>query len=947
MSRPHSAAALAVAAHSLPLRGRAYELGVADDVLSGLLDGSGSLLLVHGPPGIGKSRLLAEMHARAGPAGARSLLSKAFEEQQLVPFAPLFTAFLEADPPVGDPEAFRTLSASTDLRYWVVRGLQSAIAAAAARRPLLVMIDDAHWVDAVSIMALSAMMDELANAPVAWVLALGSSGVRPMVRDAIDGMVRAWGPRGHQLRLSAVSVQAAADIVMDVLRAEADDSLMELTNMARGNPFLLVELLQGLSEDGRLLVDRGNVSVTGRELPNRLVDIVNRRLDRLSPLARQVVQVASVLPETFAAVVLARMIKREPSGLIEFVGEAIRADLLSEDDGRLTFRHDLLREAARLTIPSTLRRALERESAAVLLESGAAPEQVAVQIARSAEIGDHDAVSALRSAATSLSRSDPAAAVQLSMRALDLTRSDDFVRPFVVAETIRLLNHAQRFGEARTLTADALSGDLDGEAEAHIRLSISMVSQDRYAECAKQNRRSLALPTISEPTRSLHLGWLAYNLMMDGQTAAVREIVAEAGRAAESCHEDGAAIIVLLALANVECAEGHGLRSLEALAQVRSRVRTGALDVVGDVADVANFHRANIAMAHGRLTDAADAIGRSLDAARRADDAHWLTSLEQLNALRAVTEGRLTEALAAIELAPGGVDYVDERAAGLVHLVVLGELAARTQSRNLLRAAGVAARQGMDRGAARRRAASTVLAHMAWQQGDLAAAAGWLLDDIELLGTPFLATDLDHLVLAARIALHAGDVGLRGRVLAAAATLDREPHGVPLFAAVAEHVRGTLASDADRLGAAVAALADSQRPLLHASALEDFGSALAVAGHEERATGALSAAFDVYAQYESTADARRVGRVLHAFGVKRRISRQRERTGWESLTPSEWRVVDLVSNGATNRQVADHLSVSHHTVNTHLRNVYGKLGIRSRDQLTRLARGDSASSSTG
>jgi DNA-binding CsgD family transcriptional regulator len=164
---------------------------------------------------------------------------------------------------------------------------------------------------------------------------------------------------------------------------------------------------------------------------------------------------------------------------------------------------------------------------------------------------------------------------------------------------------------------------------------------------------------------------------------------------------------------------------------------------------------------------------------------------------------------------------------------------------------------------------------------------------------------------------------------------------------VVDHLRGNLTGDRNRFVAAVEALSTSERPLLHASALEDLGGAFGAAGCREQAIDNLGAAFDLYVLYESTADARRVARSLHAHGVERRISRQRERTGWESLTRAEWRVADLVADGATNRQVAEHLSVSHHTVNTHLRNVYGKLGVRSRDQLTRLARGESATRSAG
>jgi MoxR-like ATPase len=75
------------------------------------------VLVIEGPPGIGKSQLLTEVMALADKGGVR----EAFEYQQTLPFFSLFMATLRADPPVGDAEALRRLGGSADLRYWVVR----------------------------------------------------------------------------------------------------------------------------------------------------------------------------------------------------------------------------------------------------------------------------------------------------------------------------------------------------------------------------------------------------------------------------------------------------------------------------------------------------------------------------------------------------------------------------------------------------------------------------------------------------------------------------------------------------------------------------------------------------------------------------------------------------------------------------------------------------------
>jgi DNA-binding CsgD family transcriptional regulator len=102
----------------------------------------------------------------------------------------------------------------------------------------------------------------------------------------------------------------------------------------------------------------------------------------------------------------------------------------------------------------------------------------------------------------------------------------------------------------------------------------------------------------------------------------------------------------------------------------------------------------------------------------------------------------------------------------------------------------------------------------------------------------------------------------------------------------------------------------------------------------------LNAAFDTYAHHEALADARRVGRELRRLGAERRIvSRPRAKTGWDSLTDSELKVVNLIAQGATNRDVAARLHLSLHTVKYHVHNAFAKLGINSRTQLAQLMHG--------
>ncbi len=203
-----------------------------------------------------------------------------------------------------------------------------------------------------------------------------------------------------------MSPGAVAEMVSDALRANADESLLNLAAKAHGNPFLVRELVGGLGEEGRLEVSGGRALATGDALPRRLGAGMQQRLDHLSADAGEVARVAAVLPDRFSAGLLAAMLDRQPASLLSAVGEAVRADLLVEDGEQLRFRHDLLREAARQSLPESLRRAMERQSASLMLNMGAAPTEVATQLVRSAEPGDREAIAALRQAAQSLGHSD-------------------------------------------------------------------------------------------------------------------------------------------------------------------------------------------------------------------------------------------------------------------------------------------------------------------------------------------------------------------------------------------------------------------------------------------------------------------------------------------------------------------------------------------------------------
>jgi len=916
-----------------PIRGRADELKVIGALITAVAQGRGGVLVIEGPPGIGKSRLLTEVLALADKAGVRALFGEAFEYQQTVPFFSLFMATLRADPPVGDAEALRRLGTSADVRYWVVRDLQAAIHAAASRIPLAILLEDIHWADHATLLALRSLAATRPDAPVLWVLTARTGAGGPAVRETLTALER---EDARFLRLTAMTPSAVADVVQDAVRANADASLLSLADKAHGNPFLLTELVRGLDEEGRLDVSGGRAVATGDTLPRRLSDTMQQRLDQLSNAASQVVQVAAVLPDQFSARLLAAMLERRPAALVSALEEAVRADLLIEDGDQLRFRHDLLREATRQSLPQSLRRAMERQSATIMLDMGAAPEEVATELARSAEVGDQAAIAALREAAQSVANSDPSAASDLSKRALELQPRQDPGRGPLVTETIVLLNRAARYEEAQRLASTTLSAALTPEEEAEIRLRLPTVTTDTTTRHIEENRRALQLPHLSDVTQARHQAWLAYNLAMDGQHGQDSAAANEAAAAAASTGDLESSILSGIALACLDCANGYAGRALHRVEELQALIPAGDMTAH----HLAAIHLANLLAVVGRVEDAAALVAGRTEKSQKERDGMALHIWGLTAGVVHLAAGRLSAARAALEWLPTpdrtGSTFVDAR-----RMVILAEVAARTDDRTLFLDTVTEARDAYSNGSPPvRRGVAGVLGLAAWQRDDVHEAVRWLGGDISLLVTPLVPTVLDQLTLTARVASAAGDAGLRARLLDTVNVLERERPGVRLFSTVAQHTRGILERDADALAAVGSALHSSSRPLLYASAAEDAGRELGRAQRTAEALDQLNAAFDTYIECEAIADARRVGRTLRRLGVERRIvTHPRAKTGWDSLTDSELTVVNLIAQGATNRDVATQLHLSLHTVKNHVHNAFAKLGINSRAQLPQLMRG--------
>jgi DNA-binding CsgD family transcriptional regulator len=218
---------------------------------------------------------------------------------------------------------------------------------------------------------------------------------------------------------------------------------------------------------------------------------------------------------------------------------------------------------------------------------------------------------------------------------------------------------------------------------------------------------------------------------------------------------------------------------------------------------------------------------------------------------------------------------------------------------------------------------------------DAQGARSWLRATTLL---PRFPIDIADDILLARVALATQDDELAQLALTNTQARAELNPGIVSLAAAAAQVRGLLEPSPADLAEAADLFERAPRPLELATALEDLGAEL-TATDRESAVDVLGRALALYTELGAAWDARRVRSRLRELGVRRRlVAAEPETNGWAAMTAAELAVARLVAEGLTNREVADQLFVSPHTVNSHLRHVFSKLGITSRVELARIAR---------
>ncbi len=921
----------------LPLRGRGDELAAIGGRLDEVRSGVGSVIIVEGRAGLGKTRLLDACASMAAERSFRVGRGVTEPHRRVVELDALFDALFDGDNPLVARGTLSDHHASPEQRFWLLQDIQALIEEAALRDPLLICLDDLHWGGPSCAVAMRQLPQRLASLPVGWVMAFRPDQGLPQVQSAKNQLQEAG---AEMIRLGPLGRKAVAEIAVDVLGAEPGEELLRKAELVQGNPFLLIEFFRGLQDEHIVTVESGRAELLEDRLPRRVGDNMRGRLLRMSPTADRLATLASALGRRFSVYDLAEMSRMPVADLLDPIKELVQADIFVESGDRLAFGHDLIREAVRASSPVPVRRALDRQAADVLLARGALPVEVAQQLADSAEPGDETAIATLLQAADALGTTDPGTAADLAGRALELAPARHPLRGPLVARRAISLFAAGLGEEGRQFADTALRQVLPAEEEARVRFSVASMfdlSPDLRADNA---RTALALPDLAADLRSWLWAALFHNLVVAGRTDEALAIEGKAREAVYASRNHTCWFAFELPESAVYYQTYGFDRGLEILQTAERRGLGGQEDARQRLAH--NF-RSWLLAATDRYDEALRVIDEGVAAAQR-DRQNWaLRVFETSRGRQMLQMGQFGEAALALE----GRYSLDE-----AHLVV-GVL----EAPSVVALGKLKIHTGDERGAAEmaeiakimlQTSAPSVQSHAAWylalhamSQGKADKAHNWLCargHDNRLKLFPLFPFEIEDDPQLVRIAVAASDDELAKHAIEQAEHRCELNPGVVSFKAAVAHARGLWRSSTRLLDTAASLFETGQRPLAAASALEDLGRLQVAEGATDDAIASLDRALAIDAQVGASWDAARVRRRLRQLGVRRRIiTSKRPATGWEALTSAEAAIAQLASEGKTNREIAETLFISPHTVNSHLRHIFDKLGVNSRVSLTRMA----------
>jgi DNA-binding SARP family transcriptional activator/DNA-binding CsgD family transcriptional regulator len=927
---------------------REEELAAIGGLVEAAVAGSGRLLVVDGVAGVGKTRLLEEASRAACAAGmdvvrargvaledqfafgvVRQLFEGVLAAASAAERVKLFTgaagvagALMGFSAPGQQPRPVRDASFATlQGLYWLCFNL-------AARKPLFVVVDDAHWADGASLRFVGFVAARLEGLRLVLALALrsGEPGDAAAVLETIRN-----DPHACVLRPAELSERACGRLIHESFeRAPAPEFARACFEVTGGNPFYLRALVDGLAAGG-ISPDADRAEVVCGQVPEAVVRSLVLRLSRLPMAASALARAVAVLGADVELRHAAELAALDPREAAEAADHLVRAGLLAPSRP-LRFVHPLVEAAIYAELPLGERDVMHGEAARVLAASEAGAERAAAHLLVTEPTGDRWSVETLRAAAADArARGAPESAVSYLQRARREGLKAD-------VEVLWELGLAQALcGQAAAVEplekALAMAGDPRQRAMIahHLSWALGGVA-NRFEDAASVLETALddlggTDRTLSQTLESTLLGFAA--LQLSTRPAHRRRLA----RLREQKLGDSPTERMLLAqMAWWSCMEGEPADVVHDLAE-RAAAGGRLLAEVGS--ESSTFYCVPTALLFSDsfeparyLLDHAMADAR----ARRSPAGFaWASSRRAELSYR---EGELAdaEADARAALAAGG----GER--GLLAPRVLATLAPVLIERGQLQEAAALLDQceipfGLDQ--------PSMATHVPYAHGQLAAATGkWraAADSFLQLGKWNLAWGernpgvLDWRTGAALALAQLGEVERAQELSGEVVELSRYL-GQPRSLGIGLRAAGIIAGGTEGVELvreAVTTLEDTPARLEHARALVDFGAALRRQNHRKDARGPLREGTELAQSCGATVLVQRGQAELIATGAR---PRQWPDSGVEALTPSERRVARLAADGLSTPEIAQQLFVTVNTVETHLRHTYVKLGIRPGDPL--------------
>ena len=928
------------------------ELDRIGALVEGAASARGRVVLVEGPAGIGKTELLAAGRALALEAGLEACSARGSELERDLTFGmvrQLFERRVRAEPdgllgggahparPVFLPEADGHARVATSLE--ALHGLYWLCANLTARRPTVLVLDDAHWADAASVRFVEYVARRVRD------LALLVLVARRTSEPAADARVwtrLAAEPGVDRLQLQPLSAPAVGELVRRRLSSAPDEGFVSACHEATGgNPFLVHELL---ADAGSIPPTQEAAGELLRRAPDTVARSVELRLAGLPPDAVALARAAAVLGGPAGLREAAAVAGLTQPAAAE-AADALEAAAILAGGGPLDFVHPLVRAAVYAGQRTADRTAAHRRAAGLLADEGAAPGRIAVHLLATQPAGDGWVVEALREAGReAIAQGDSQAAVSYFRRALAEPPG-----PQVRADVLRELGSSERqIGDRAALAhlgeALRLSPDVERRTAAARALAPALLANGRVADAQHVLDGTLAAVAEADPEQAVQLEaevLSAARLSLSAGLWGAERVERWRGRLRGDTPGER------LLLANLATQTSLGAwPAVEAARLAELAAGDGRL-LAEQTADAMPFYQVAYVLTAADRFDTAERLLQQAAADARARGSLLGTALASLfRSYVALGRGQVAEAeghaTLALELAVQlDAPFFLVPAAVAATIDVLVERGRTGDAEDLLAAQGL---EGpLDD--------SVMLRLLLYSRGGLRIAQRrWeeAADDLLELGrrqagwqalTPHLNPhDVAGAIALAGLGERAAAVGLAGEGVARARRWGaRRALGRALRALA---LSGEDGGRIDRLREAASALSGSPARLDEARVLVDLGAALRRAGRRAEAAGVLGRALDLAGRGGGTAVAGRASEELHALGLR---PRRGALTGVDALTGSERRVVELAAEGLSNREIAQTLFVTVRTVEVHLTHAYQKLEIDSRRELRRALAADPAS----